>query len=178
MSEFDKKDHTREALVIAAMELFAEEGFDTVSLRKIVAKAGAKNASAIAYHFGNRNDLLTGIADFIGDHFGEAVEVSLQEIEKKVQASESIEVRDVVRALVYPYVIMISSNPWGPHALQFWSRALALAKFSTSSETMQRLDHYLGRFVALLKICLPEHDDTSIRMRVLFSMTNLSLIHI
>ena len=173
MNPIDKKDQTREALVIAAMELFATEGFDAVSLRQIVAKAGAKNASAVAYHFGDRNALLEGIADYIGEYFGKEVDASLNNIEARAQ-DEPLEVSDVIRALVYPYMIMVSTNSWGPHALQFWSRALAFAKFSASSEAMQQLNGYLKRFVRLLQVCLPDQDEQRLRMRLLFGMTNVS----
>lgn len=54
---------TRERLVRAAAELFAEEGVDAARSRDIVRAAGQANDSAIGYHFGSRQGLLEAILD-------------------------------------------------------------------------------------------------------------------
>ena len=51
----------REQLLAAAQQLYAERGIDGVSLREINAAAGARNASALQYHFGDRGGLLRAI---------------------------------------------------------------------------------------------------------------------
>ncbi|WP_061289440.1 TetR/AcrR family transcriptional regulator [Herbidospora cretacea] len=48
-------------LVLAAEELFADRGVDAVSLREINAAAGQRNASALQYHFGDRDGLLRAV---------------------------------------------------------------------------------------------------------------------
>ncbi|MGQ3179211.1 MAG: TetR/AcrR family transcriptional regulator, partial [Blastomonas fulva] len=53
---------TRERLLLEAMRLFAREGMNAVSLRRIVAAAGAANLSALHYHFGNRESVVTEVA--------------------------------------------------------------------------------------------------------------------
>lgn len=50
-----------DALIRAAERLFAERGSDGVSLREITAAAGATNASAIQYHFGDRRGLVRAV---------------------------------------------------------------------------------------------------------------------
>ena len=52
----ERAQRTREALLDAAEELFAERGFAGVSNREIVARAGA-NVAAIGYHFGSKRGL-------------------------------------------------------------------------------------------------------------------------
>jgi TetR/AcrR family transcriptional regulator, regulator of cefoperazone and chloramphenicol sensitivity len=54
---------TRESLVRAAAELFAERGVDAARSRDIVKAAGQANDSAIGYHFGSRQGLLEAILD-------------------------------------------------------------------------------------------------------------------
>src|SRR6478752_2511579 len=49
---------TRDKLLDAATRLFAERGIDNVSIAEIVRSAGQRNASALHYHFGTRNELL------------------------------------------------------------------------------------------------------------------------
>ena len=49
-------DHTREAIIKAAVQLFAEKGFDSTSVRDIVTKARV-NQAAINYHFKTKDGL-------------------------------------------------------------------------------------------------------------------------
>ena len=51
-------DATRARIVAACERLFAERGIERVSLNEIVAAAGQRNASAIHYHFGDREGLM------------------------------------------------------------------------------------------------------------------------
>ena len=52
---------TRERLLDAAEALYAARGVDAVSLREIVQEAGARNATAVQYHFGDRAGVVTAI---------------------------------------------------------------------------------------------------------------------
>ena len=49
---------TRERLLTTAQQLFAREGIYQVQLKRIVERAGQRNASALHYHFGDRDGLL------------------------------------------------------------------------------------------------------------------------
>ena len=49
-------EHTREAIIKAAVQLFAEKGFDSTSVRDIVTKARV-NQAAINYHFKTKDGL-------------------------------------------------------------------------------------------------------------------------
>ena len=55
---------TSEQLILAAERLFAEQGIDGVSLRKIGAEAGNANNSAVRYHFGSKQGLLQAILEY------------------------------------------------------------------------------------------------------------------
>lgn len=55
------RNEVADALVRAAERLFAEKGSDAVSLREINAAAGATNASAVQYHFGDRRGLVRAV---------------------------------------------------------------------------------------------------------------------
>lgn len=50
-------DETKERILLAAQKLFAEKGFEAVSLRKITAEALA-NVAAVNYHFGSKEALI------------------------------------------------------------------------------------------------------------------------
>src|SRR6478609_4508472 len=51
---------TKERLLDAAERLFSQNGYDTTSLRQIIAEAGV-NLAAIHYHFGSKQELLDEI---------------------------------------------------------------------------------------------------------------------
>jgi len=53
---------TREKLLDAAERLFAEQGFDSTSLRQITTAAGA-NLAAVNYHFGSKDDLIIEVLE-------------------------------------------------------------------------------------------------------------------
>jgi len=53
---------TRERILEAAEELFAEEGFDRVSVRHITS-AGGVNLAAVNYHFGSREGLIDAVLE-------------------------------------------------------------------------------------------------------------------
>ncbi|MGW2229554.1 TetR family transcriptional regulator [Streptomyces formicae] len=52
---------TREKLIRAGEEVFAEQGVDGAQLRDIVRIAGQSNPSAVQYHFGSRGGLLDAV---------------------------------------------------------------------------------------------------------------------
>jgi AcrR family transcriptional regulator len=52
---------TKEQIVLAAECLFAERGYDGVSLREIGVAAGSGNNSAVQYHFGSKEQLVAAI---------------------------------------------------------------------------------------------------------------------
>jgi AcrR family transcriptional regulator len=52
---------TRERLLDAAETLYAARGVDAVSPREILQEAGARNATAVQYHFGDRAGVLRAI---------------------------------------------------------------------------------------------------------------------
>ncbi len=56
-----RSEATRQAIIEAAEDLFARQGIDAVSLRRIGAAAGAANTAAVAYHFGDKAALVSAI---------------------------------------------------------------------------------------------------------------------
>ncbi len=52
---------TRDLLLDAAARLFAERGIDNVSIAQIVRAAHQRNASAVHYHFGSRDEILRSV---------------------------------------------------------------------------------------------------------------------
>src|SRR5215469_11626488 len=55
------KPETSEELLNAAERLFAERGVENVALTEIVIAACQRNRSAVHYHFGSRDGVLTAV---------------------------------------------------------------------------------------------------------------------
>jgi len=58
-----RTENARSRLLEAAQRLFAEQGVDAVSLRGIIREAGVKHATAVQYHFGDREGLLAAVME-------------------------------------------------------------------------------------------------------------------
>lgn len=56
-------NETRSKIRNAAEQLFAQEGFDRVTLRRIAREADQGNVAAVQYHFGSKQGLLAAIVD-------------------------------------------------------------------------------------------------------------------
>lgn len=59
-----RSDGTREKLLLAALELFGQYGFEGVSTRKLAEQAGV-NLQAINYYFGHKRGLYNAVADYL-----------------------------------------------------------------------------------------------------------------
>jgi len=57
-------DQTREALILAALEVFGRNGYDAASTRAIAEAAGV-NQALIGYHFGGKHGLYLGVFEHI-----------------------------------------------------------------------------------------------------------------
>lgn len=106
----------RAQLLATAEELFAERGIDGVSLREINAAAGARNASALQYHFGGRAGLLRAV--LLKHHPG--VEARRHHQLDSYEALGSPDLRAVAAALVEPLAATLA-EPGGPGYLQVLS---------------------------------------------------------
>lgn len=56
-----RREQTRIALIEAAESLFAAEGVDAVSTRRIGAAIGSLNTNVVAYHFGSKEALIDAV---------------------------------------------------------------------------------------------------------------------
>ena len=102
---------TRENLLDVAARLYSERGVFQVSLSEIVRAAGQRNASAIQYHFGDRDALLVALLEpnvrFIGERRREFLD--------RARAAPDDDRRVVVEALVRP-VTELAERGWRERA--------------------------------------------------------------
>ncbi|MGH9138454.1 MAG: TetR/AcrR family transcriptional regulator [Acidimicrobiales bacterium] len=104
----------RDRLVNAAEVLFAERGVDDVSLREINAAAGASNASAIQYHFGDRAGLVRAV---LAKHHP-AVEARRHALLDQYEAAGRDDLRELAGAFVRSLAAELDDPDGGPGYLQ------------------------------------------------------------
>jgi AcrR family transcriptional regulator len=101
-------------LISAAEELFASHGIDGVSLREINRVAGAKNASALQYHFRDRDGLLNAL---MAKHRRD-VEARRHAMLDAYEADGREDLRALAGALVRPMAAKLADQDGGPQYLQ------------------------------------------------------------
>lgn len=108
-----QSDRAREVLLNSAEELFAINGIDAVSNRRIVDHAGAANHSAISYHFGGRDGLLRAL---VARHVAEVV------VRRDVYIAglgSSPSIHDFVRCRMSPLFDVLAALPRPSWRAQF-----------------------------------------------------------
>ncbi|MET4059534.1 AcrR family transcriptional regulator [Arthrobacter sp. UYP6] len=98
-------DKARETLLDAAEELFARYGIDAVSNRRIAEQAGTANHSAVAYHFGGREEL---IRTLISRHTEDS---NRRRAELAAGLSSDATLHDLLACLILPWVEHLGSLP-------------------------------------------------------------------
>jgi AcrR family transcriptional regulator len=105
---------TADRLISAAEQLFALHGIDGISLREINRAAGARNGSALQYHFRDREGLLRAV---MAKHHRE-VEARRHAMLDAYEADGRDDVRALAGALVRPLVSKLADEDGGAQYLQ------------------------------------------------------------
>ena len=110
---------TRERLLDAAERLFAQEGVDAVSMRRIATEAGQRNNAALHYHFGDREALLTALVE----RRAHAINARRRELLAQLDAAGPGSLRELVHAWVAPNADLLRDpNSGGGFHLRFLSQ--------------------------------------------------------
>lgn len=93
---------SKRKLLDAAEQLFAEKGFEAVSVRDITQLAQT-NVAAVNYHFGSRENLLTMVMTRYMTPVNEERIARLEALERK-WSGKSVPLEEIIDALVRPFV--------------------------------------------------------------------------
>lgn len=113
-------DATRVRLLDAAERLFAERGVTGVSLREINREAGARNAIAVQYHFGDRGGLVKAVLDRHRHDIDARRHAMLDQLDAEGGAAGGAGLRDYAAALVRPAASKLADESGRLH-LQIWA---------------------------------------------------------
>ena len=142
---------TKDRILDAAERLFAEAGYDGVSLRTITREAGVELALA-NYHFGPKEDLFLAVVQ------RRAAELNAERMKLLAALPEPPTLEGLIDAFARPF--MAKSLRGGPG----WkSYAQLIAQISTSARWTERVmsaqfDEVAGAFIARVRQLLPNAD--------------------
>jgi AcrR family transcriptional regulator len=131
---------TPQLLVDAAARLFAERGVGNVSIADIVRSADQRNASAVHYHFGSRDDILLAV---LTRHVGELAQRRLVLLEE-ARARPSGGARPAAEAIVRP-ITEFAQGGWRQRAYLQIGSDLAGSIERVSPEIQKVLGQTAGR---------------------------------
>src|SRR3546814_9549529 len=113
---------TRERILDTAERLFAEHGIDGVSIARITAEAGQRNASALQYHFGTRTDL---IREIFARRMAVVNARRLELLAGPDALPRTAALRRIAEALVLPFAEPVDGGPDGTAYVRFTAQVYA-----------------------------------------------------
>ncbi len=145
---------TRDALIAAGLDLFADQGVYTTPLARIVAAAGQRNTSALHYHFATGGlDARHGLLFAIIDTQNESVEAERRLMLDTVEAdAATADLRRLVWAYVQPQANRLASIE-GRRFLSIVSQLIDL--FDRWDEDPERTPTEAMRAFRLIERALP-----------------------
>ncbi|ONM48734.1 TetR family transcriptional regulator [Nocardia donostiensis] len=154
---------TDQRLIIAAEHLFAERGIDAVSLRAVMAAAGA-NVASVHYHFGSKEALVEALISQRGDH----IHTRRAELLDTIERSTRPDARALAEAFVRPVAELAAAGgtAWVTFVAGIMSsNHPALARLTEGFAPQAR------RFTALLEKIDPDAPARTIKFRLTQAMS-------
>ena len=166
---------TRDRLIEVSGELFAERGFDSVSLRMITESANA-NLAAVNYHFGSKEELILAVVE---DIVGPVNEKRLEQL-GGIDSNSSNSLKAIIHAFIDPVFDVTSADAGADNKYyKLISRCIASRDERVSSIIIRQFPEVLARFVSSLTRAIPGLSSDSAHLKVMFMAGALahSLFH-
>ena len=141
---------TKDRILHAAEELFAQQGFASTSLRQVTSRADV-NIAAVNYHFGSKDNLVNEVFRRRMDDM--SVE-RLKALRQAVQAHPG-ELEPVLAAFVEPALAMAQDRHGGGAFIRVIARAYAESNDSLRKFLSDQYGHVLRDFAKAIDGCVP-----------------------
>ncbi len=158
---------TKEKILNAAEELFADHGFAETSLRMITAKADV-NLASVNYHFGSKKTLIQAVFDRFMERF--TTDLS-SEMDRLDNSPDALQVIDVLSTLIKPITLLDNLRPDGAGVfMNLLGRAYAETQGHIRRFAMENYASVLNRFTLLLHTTSPNLQPTEMFWRLHFML--------
>ncbi|MEU4312063.1 TetR family transcriptional regulator [Nocardia sp. NPDC024068] len=162
---------TRDAILIAAEQLFAELGVNAVSNRQVSEAAGQGNNAAVGYHFGAKADLVLAIVRKHQAH----TERLCRERVALVRTVTTPQVRDWVECLVRPVTEHLATLGHPTWYARFVAQLMADPAYRQPLTDESLSSRALQGVIAGLQLCLGHLSADLRRERTI--MASLLIVH-
>ncbi len=142
-------------LVVAAEELFAERGFEAVSVRDITKHAGM-NIASINYHFGSRDGLVAGVMTRYITPINDERLARIEALERR-WSGKSVPLEEILDAFVRPLATQVRKSELSERLfLKLVGRMFGEQSSAMPPVVEEQFKQVLTRFVKSLSKALPE----------------------
>lgn len=154
---------TKDRILGAAEELFAQHGFGGTSLRQVTSRADV-NIAAVNYHFGSKENLINEVFRRRMD------EMSRQRLAQLEQARSAHpgELEPVLAAFVEPALALARDRQGGVAFIRVIARAYAEKNDSLRRFLSEQYGHVLREFARAIAECVPHLDKEQLYWRLDF----------
>ncbi|WP_028916993.1 TetR/AcrR family transcriptional regulator [Pseudoxanthomonas sp. J35] len=154
---------TKDRILGAAEELFAQHGFAATSLRQVTSLA-AVNIAAVNYHFGSKENLVNEVFRRRMDGMTAA---RLEQLEAALREHPG-ELEPILAAFIEPALALAQDRNGGASFVRVIARAYAEHNESLRKFLSDHYGHVLREFGKALHACLPQLDKETLYWRLDF----------
>jgi AcrR family transcriptional regulator len=141
-------------LVVAAEELFAERGFEAVSVRDITKRAGM-NIAAVNYHFGSRDGLVAGVMTRYVTPINDERLAGIEALERR-WSGKAVPLEEILEAFVRPLVTQVRKSELSERLfLKLVGRMFGEQASAMPPLVEEQFKQVLSRYVKTLSLSLP-----------------------
>ncbi len=153
---------TRQQILEAAADLFAERGVDRVEIGEILEAAGQRNAAAIHYYFGSRDGLILAVLQPRHEILDALDSERARMIDTFLTDGSEFDLEDAVRVLVEPTWILL-----GSHAGRSFARVAAeVVRSLPIDDRVAPANPSSRRTLDLIAVTMPALPDQIRRQRI------------
>ena len=143
--------NTKERILGAAEELFAQHGFAGTSLRQVTSRADV-NIAAVNYHFGSKENLVNEVFRRRMDEMSERRLALLREAREQRPG----DLEAILAAFVEPALAIAQDRHGGAAFVRVVARAYAEKNDSLRKFLSDHYGHVLREFAKAIAACVPE----------------------
>lgn len=141
---------TKDRILHAAEDLFAQQGFASTSLRQVTSRADV-NIAAVNYHFGSKDNLINEVFRRRMDDMSAHRIAALH----KALAAEPGQLEPILAAFVEPALALAQDRHGGTAFIRVIARAYAESNDSLRKFLSDQYGHVLREFAKAIAPCVP-----------------------
>jgi AcrR family transcriptional regulator len=154
---------TRDRLLRVAERLFALEGIDAVSMRRIGIEAGQRNKSALQYHFGDKDNLIRAI---FAHRMGEINTRRQSMLDDILARGSGDNLHNLVSAVIVPFAEQLDDDNGGSHYVRFSAQLFAQGRAMALLPDRQPWTDALHALLEMIRRQLPGYTEAVVVERL------------